>query len=57
MVIEVPANTTSTIILPGGDLQIDDIPVKQSGFVKNYKTGSKSQQFELGSGVYNLVLN
>jgi alpha-L-rhamnosidase len=57
MVIEIPANTTSTIILPGGDLQIDDIPVKQSDFVKNYNTGSKSQQFELGSGVYNLILN
>jgi len=57
MVIEIPANTTSTIILPGGDLQIDDIPVKQSDFVKNYKTGGKSQQIELGSGVYNLVLN
>ena len=57
MVIEIPANTTSTIILPGGDLQIDNIPVKQSDFAKNFKSGSKSQQFELGSGVYNLVLH
>jgi alpha-L-rhamnosidase len=57
MVIEIPANTTSTIILPRGDLKINKHPVKKSDFVKNYKTVSKSQQFELGSGVYRLDLN
>ncbi len=30
---------------------------KKSDFVKNFQTGSKSQQFELGSGVYHLVLS
>jgi alpha-L-rhamnosidase len=57
MVLEIPANTTSTIILPRGDLKINKHPVKKSDFVKNYKTVSKSQQFELGSGVYRLDLN
>jgi alpha-L-rhamnosidase len=56
MVIEVPANTTSTIVLPKGSLQINNKSVKVSQHIKNYKTESKSQQFELGSGVYNLYL-
>jgi len=30
---------------------------KKSDFAKNFQTGSKSQQFELGSGVYEMVLN
>jgi alpha-L-rhamnosidase len=47
MVVEVPANTTSTIILPGGELLINNEPVKKS---------RTSRQFEMGSGVYNLVL-
>ena len=57
MVIEVPANTTSTLILPKGDLLINNTPVKKSDLIKNLQTGSKTQEFELGSGVYQLVLN
>lgn len=56
MVIEVPANSSSTIILPKGDLQMNNNPVKKSDYVKNFKTENKSQQFELGSGLYNIVL-
>ena len=56
LVIEIPANTSSTIILPKSDLQINNTPVKKSDSVKNLQTGSKTQQFELGSGVYKLVL-
>jgi len=57
MVIEVPANTTSTVVLPRGALLINNAPVKKSGFAKNFQPGSKTQQFELCSGVYKLVLN
>ena len=57
LVIEIPANTTSTIILPKGDLMINDNPVKDADCVKNFITENKTQQFELGSGVYKLVLN
>jgi alpha-L-rhamnosidase len=56
MVIEVPANTTSTVVLPKGTLLINNTPVKKSDFTKNFQTGSKSKQFELGSGVYSLKL-
>jgi alpha-L-rhamnosidase len=57
MVIEVPANTTSTIVLPKGELMINKQAVKKSDFVKDFKTEGKTQQFELGSGVYTLVLS
>ncbi len=57
MIVEVPANTSSTIILPKSDLQINISAVKRLDVVKNFKTKSKTQQFELGSGVYNLVLS
>jgi alpha-L-rhamnosidase len=57
MVIEVPANTTSTVVLPKGALLINNAPVKKSDCVKDFKTGRKTQQFELGSGVYEMVLN
>ena len=57
LVIEVPANTTSTIVLPKGKLVINKQAVKKSACVKNFKTEGKTQQFELGSGVYNLVLS
>ncbi len=57
LVVEVPANTSSTIILPKGDLQINNSAVTKSDLVNNLQSGSKTQQFELGSGVYNMVLN
>jgi alpha-L-rhamnosidase len=57
IVIEIPANTSSTIILPRGDLMINRQRVTKSDFAKNFRSRGKSQQFELGSGVYNLVLN
>ncbi len=57
LLIEVPANTTSTIILPKGELMINKQAVKKSTCVKDFKTEGKTQQFELGSGVYTLVLN
>jgi alpha-L-rhamnosidase len=57
MVIEVPANTTSTVVLPKGELMINGQAVKKSDLVKNFQTESKTQEFELGSGVYQLVLN
>jgi len=57
MVIEVPVNTTSTIILPKGNLLINNKPVKKADSVMNFQTGNKTQEFELGSGVYKLVLN
>jgi len=41
MVIEVPANTTSTIVLPRGDLLINNAPVKKSDCVKDFKANSK----------------
>jgi len=56
MVIEIPANTTSTIVLPKGDLLINKQAVRESDFAKNFITGKGIQSFELGSGVYNLVL-
>lgn len=54
MVIEVPANTTSTIVLPKGELVINNNPVKKSDLVTNLKTDGKFQAFELGSGAYKL---
>jgi alpha-L-rhamnosidase len=57
MLIEVPANTSSTINLPKGDLQINNTSVNKADCVWNYTTGKISQQFELGSGVYHMVLN
>jgi alpha-L-rhamnosidase len=56
MLIEVPANTSSTIILPGGGLTINGQPVKRSDYTKNFSTKGNSQQFELGSGTYELLL-
>jgi len=57
MTIEVPANTTSTVVLPRGELLINSKAVKKSGIAKHFQTEGKTQQFELGSGVYHLVLN
>ena len=56
LVVEIPANTSSTIILPGGKLLINGQQVKNSDQAKNFKTRGKSQQFELGSGTYHLDL-
>ena len=55
--VEVPANTSSRIVLPKGDLQINNKSVKKADCVKSYKVGNKSQEFELGSGVYTMILN
>lgn len=55
--VEVPANTSSRIVLPKGDLQINNKSVKKAACVKSYKNGNKSQEFELGSGVYTMILN
>ena len=57
MTIEVPANTTSTVVLPGGKLLINEQAVKKSSLAKQFKTEGKTQQFKLGSGVYHLVLS
>jgi alpha-L-rhamnosidase len=57
MLIEVPANTTATIVLPKGVLQVNDKPARASQEIKNFKLESNSQLFELGSGIYNLHLN
>ena len=55
--VEVPANTSSRIVLPKGNLQINNKSVKKADCVKSYKNGNKSQEFELGSGVYTMILN
>lgn len=55
--IEVPANTSSRIVLPKGNLQINNKSVRKADCVKSYKIGSKSQEFELGSGVYTMIFN
>jgi alpha-L-rhamnosidase len=57
MVIEVPANTSSTIILPKGNLQINSKSVKKADFIKKFKIENKFQKVELGSGVYNMILD
>lgn len=57
MLIEVPVNTTATIVLPKGVLQVNDKPARASQEIKNFKLESNSQLFELGSGIYNLHLN
>ena len=43
--------------LPKGKLMINKQVAKKSTFVKGFKTDGKTQQFELGSGIYTLVLN
>ncbi len=57
LLIEVPANTTSTVVLPKGKLLINEQGLKKSGLAKQFKAEGKTQQFELGSGVYHLVLS
>lgn len=55
--VEIPVNTSSLIILPKGKLKINDNPVEKIGYVKKLKVARKHQQFELGSGIYNMILS
>jgi hypothetical protein len=56
MMVQVPSNTTATIVLPKGTLHINDKPAEASQEIKNVKAESNWQQFELGSGTYHLIL-
>lgn len=49
--IEIPVNATSTLILPKGNVKMNGKPANTT------TTANGEQSFELGSGLYNIIVN
>ena len=50
--VEVPPNTTATIVLPAGNISEDGKPILESAGVKHLPTEGGGTALEIGSGKY-----
>lgn len=57
MILEIPVNTKSTLVLPKGNLRIDNELFTSTDIIKKSKSENNFQQFELGSGVYHFIFH
>ncbi len=57
MLVEIPANTTSTVVLPKGDVIINGKASNESKDIIESKIDEELQYFKFGSGVYSIQIN